>query len=82
MLSPMVERMTIVYVEHGLSDHGRSRPCSAGTSRRPAPSILSLGVFGLLLIVIMLFFPHGLLPGVAGGIRSARNRIAGLRRSA
>jgi len=32
-------------------------------------------VFGLLLIVIMLFFPLGLLPGLLGGVDTVRRRV-------
>ena len=78
----VVGAVTIVYVEHKLRELGTHETLLGWDLPSTAPSILSLGVFGLLLIVIMLFFPHGLLPGVAGGIRSARNRIAGLRRGA
>ena len=40
-----------------------------------APSVLSLGVFGLILIVVMLFFPRGLLPALVGGAIAARRRL-------
>ena len=40
-----------------------------------APSVLSLGVFGLILIVVMLFFPRGLLPALVGGAMAARRRL-------
>ena len=40
-----------------------------------APSVLSLGVFGLILILVMLFFPRGVLPAVVGGVDAARRRV-------
>jgi branched-chain amino acid transport system permease protein len=40
-----------------------------------APSVLSLGVFGLILILVMLFFPRGVLPAVIGGAEAARRRL-------
>ena len=73
--------VTIVYVEHKLRELG-TRETLLGWDLPPqGPSILSLGVFGLLLITIMLFFPHGLLPGVLGGLRSLRRRLGASRRS-
>lgn len=77
----VVGAVTIVYVEHKLRELG-TRETLLGWDLPPqGPSILSLGVFGLLLIAIMLFFPHGLLPGLLGGIRAARGRLAGGRQS-
>jgi branched-chain amino acid transport system permease protein len=40
-----------------------------------APSVLSLGAFGLILILVMLFFPRGVLPAVIGGAEAARRRL-------
>jgi branched-chain amino acid transport system permease protein len=75
----VVGAVTIVYVEHKLRELG-TRESLLGWDLPPqGPSILSLGAFGLLLITIMLFFPHGLLPGVVGGLRGARSRLAARR---
>ena len=75
----VVGAVTIVWVEHELRDLG-TRESLLGWDLPPqGPSILSLGVFGLLLIVIMLFFPHGLLPAVLGGVDAARRRFTGRR---
>jgi branched-chain amino acid transport system permease protein len=71
----VVGAVTIVYVEHKLRELGASESLLGWNLPSTGPSILSLGVFGLLLIVIMLFFPHGLLPGVLGGIRRAWARL-------
>jgi branched-chain amino acid transport system permease protein len=71
----VVGAVTIVWVEHELRDLG-TRESLLGWDLPPqGPSILSLGVFGLLLIVIMLFFPHGLLPAVIGGFGAVRRRL-------
>ena len=71
----VVGAVTIVWVEHELRDLG-TRESLLGWDLPPqGPSILSLGVFGLLLIVIMLFFPHGLLPAVLGAIDASRRRL-------
>lgn len=37
-----------------------------------APQVFSIGVFGAILILVMLFFPRGLLPGLQGMTRRAR----------
>ena len=71
----VVGAVTIVYVEHKLRELG-TRETLLGWDLPPqGPSILSLGVFGLLLITIMLFFPNGLLPGIVGGVRGAWARL-------
>ncbi len=77
----VVGAVTIVWVEHELRDVG-ARETLLGWDLPPqGPSILSLGVFGLLLVVIMLFFPHGLLSGIAGAIGTARRRMRAARSS-
>lgn len=77
----VVGAVTIVWIEHELRALG-TRESLLGWDLPPqGPSILSLGVFGLLLVVIMLFFPHGLLPGVLGTIAAARRRVARRRRT-
>jgi branched-chain amino acid transport system permease protein len=72
----IVGAVTIVYVEHKLRELGARETLLGWDLPSTGPSILSLGVFGLLLITIMLFFPHGLLPGILGGLRGARSRLA------
>ena len=73
----VVGAVTIVYVEHKLRELGAHESLLGWDLPPQGPSILSLGVFGLLLITIMLFFPHGLLPAVAGGARAVRRRLRG-----
>ena len=54
-----------------------SVPARVATRLGPAttaPTILSLGVFGAILITVMLFFPHGLLPALLDSLRSAWRR--------
>jgi branched-chain amino acid transport system permease protein len=77
----VVGAVTIVWVEHKLRELGTKETLLGWDLPPQGPSILSLGVFGLLLITIMLFFPHGLLPGVVGAMRSVRRRL-GSRRAA
>jgi hypothetical protein len=42
--------------------------------------VFSFGVFGLILIAIMLFFPRGLLPAVGDATAGTWARIRGVRR--
>lgn len=72
----VVGAVTIVYVEHKVRELGARETLLGWDLPSTGPSILSLGVFGLLLITIMLFFPHGLLPGVIGAVRAVRARLA------
>ena len=76
----VVGAVTIVYVEHKLRELGTHETLLGWDLPPTGPSILSLGVFGLLLIVIMLFFPHGLLPGLIGGVAAVRRRFSGRHR--
>jgi branched-chain amino acid transport system permease protein len=71
----VVGAVTIVYVEHKLRELGARESLLGWDLPSTGPSILSLGVFGLLLITIMLFFPNGLLPGVLAGARAVRRRL-------
>jgi len=73
----VVGAVTIVYVEHKLRELGTHETLLGWDLPPTGPSILSLGVFGLLLILIMLFFPHGLLPGLMGGVAAVRRRLSG-----
>jgi ABC-type branched-subunit amino acid transport system permease subunit len=71
----VVGAVTIVYVEHKLRELGTHERLLGWDLPPQGPSILSLGAFGLLLVAIMLFFPHGLLPGVLGGFAAVRRRV-------
>jgi branched-chain amino acid transport system permease protein len=71
----VVGAVTIVYVEHKLRELGTHENLLGWNLPPQGPSILSLGAFGLLLVVIMLFFPHGLLPGLLGGFAATRRRV-------
>jgi branched-chain amino acid transport system permease protein len=72
----VVGAVTIVWVEHKLRELGTHESLLGWELPPQGPSILSLGAFGLLLIMIMLFFPHGLLPAVLDGFATVRSRIA------
>jgi branched-chain amino acid transport system permease protein len=71
----VVGAVTIVWVEHKLRELGTHESLLGWDLPPQGPSILSLGAFGLLLVTIMLFFPHGLLPAVLGGLSSVRRRV-------
>ena len=73
----VVGAVTIVWVEHELRDLGTRETLFGWDLPPQGPSILSLGVFGALLIVVMLFFPHGLLPAVLDAIAAVRRRLSG-----
>jgi branched-chain amino acid transport system permease protein len=71
----VVGAVTIVYVEHKLRELGTHESLLGWDLPPQGPSILSLGAFGLVLIVVMLFFPHGLLPGLLGAVAAVRRRV-------
>jgi branched-chain amino acid transport system permease protein len=72
----VVGTVAILYLEHEVRELG-TRASLLGWDLPPqAPSVLSLGAFGLILITVMLFFPRGLLPAVLDGLRAARTRGA------
>ena len=73
----VVGAVSIVWIEHELRDLGTHESLLGWDLPPQGPSILALGVFGLLLILIMLFFPHGLLPGIIGAVQALRRRIGG-----
>ena len=56
--------VAILYLEQKLRDLG-TRPDLFGRDLPDAaPTVFSFGVFGLILMAIMLFFPRGLLPAL------------------
>jgi branched-chain amino acid transport system permease protein len=73
----VVGAVSIVWIEHELRDLGTHESLLGWDLPPQGPSILALGVFGLLLILIMLFFPHGLLPGIIGAVHALRRRTGG-----
>jgi ABC-type branched-subunit amino acid transport system permease subunit len=72
--------VTIVWVEHELRVLGTHESLLGWDMPPQGPSILTLGAFGLLLVLVMLFFPHGLLPGILGSIAPVRRRLERRRR--
>jgi branched-chain amino acid transport system permease protein len=70
----VVGTVAILYLEHEVRELGTRESLLGWDLPAQAPSVLSLGVFGLILITVMLFFPRGLLPAVVDGARAARRR--------
>ena len=70
----VVGTVAILWIEQRVRDLGTHESLLGWDLPPQAPSVLSLGVLGVILIVVMLFFPNGLLPAVLGGVRRARHR--------
>jgi branched-chain amino acid transport system permease protein len=74
----VVGAIVIVWLEHELRRIGAQESLLGWNLPPQGPSILSLGIFGLVLIVVMLFFPTGLLPALRDAARAVRRRAAGV----
>ncbi len=65
----IVGAVAITWLEHELRELG-TRPSLLGFELPDqAPQVFSVGVFAVILIVVILFFPRGLLPALGDGIR-------------
>lgn len=71
----VVGTVTILYLEHEVRELGTRDSLLGWDLPAQAPSVLSLGVFGFILIAVMLFFPRGLLPAVLEGAGAARRGV-------
>ena len=60
----VVGTVAILYLEQKLRDLGTRPDLFGWDLPDAAPTVFSFGVFGLILMAIMLFFPRGLLPAV------------------
>jgi branched-chain amino acid transport system permease protein len=71
--------VAILYLEQKLREFGARPDIFGWDLPDAAPTVFSFGVFGLILMAIMLFFPRGLLPalGDATAVVRARVRRAG-----
>ena len=70
----VVGAVAITWLEHELRDLG-ARPSLLGFDLPDqAPQVFSVGVFAVILIVVILFFPRGLLPALGDGLRRLRPR--------
>jgi branched-chain amino acid transport system permease protein len=69
--------VAILYLEQKLRDLGTRPELFGWDLPDAAPTVFSFGVFGLILMAIMLFFPRGLVPALgdasARALDSSRN---------
>jgi branched-chain amino acid transport system permease protein len=81
--------IAILYLEQKLRELGARDALLGWPLPDAAPTVFSYGVFGLILIVIMLFFPRGLLPALGdataratakAGVRNRRRALGSRRR--
>jgi len=69
----VVGAIAITYLEDKLRELGTREQLLGFDLPVQAPQVFSIGVFGAILIVVMLFAPRGLLPGLQSvGKRLAR----------
>lgn len=68
--------VAITWLDHRLHDLGAQSHLLGIKLPLQAPAVLSNGVFAVILILVMLFFPRGLLPAIGSGLRRVRRRTA------
>ena len=78
----VVGAVAILYLEQKLRELGTQPDLFGWDLPDAAPTVFSFGVFGLILIAIMLFFPRGLLPAVGDATAGVVERTRGRRRGA
>jgi branched-chain amino acid transport system permease protein len=71
----VVGSVAILYVEQKLRDLGAQEKLLGWQLPDAAPTVFSYGVYGLILICVMLFFPRGLLPAFGDAAAAVRSRI-------
>jgi branched-chain amino acid transport system permease protein len=67
--------VALLYVEHELRLLGAKSTLLGWQLPSNAPSVFSLGVFGLILCLVMLSFPRGLVPAAADAAAALRRRL-------
>ena len=67
--------IAILYLEQELREIGARSELFGWDLPAAAPTVFSFGVFGLILIAIMLFFPRGLLPALGDAAVAGRKRL-------
>ena len=67
--------IAITWLQNELRDVGTRERLLGFDLPDQAPQVFSVGVFALILIVVILFFPRGLLPALGDAARWARRRI-------
>jgi branched-chain amino acid transport system permease protein len=68
----VVGAVAITWLEHELRELGTRQTLLGVDLPDQAPQVFSVGVFALILIVVILFFPRGLLPALGDGVRRLR----------
>jgi branched-chain amino acid transport system permease protein len=71
----VVGAVAITYLEDKLRELGAREELLGFDLPAQAPQVFSVGVFGAILIVVMLFVPRGLLPGLRAGATAAARRL-------
>jgi branched-chain amino acid transport system permease protein len=66
--------IAILYLEQKLREAGAHPELFGWDLPDAAPTVFSFGVFGLILMAIMLFFPRGLLPAIGDATAGAWDR--------
>jgi branched-chain amino acid transport system permease protein len=67
--------VAITWLQQKLQDLGTRPELFGFDLPTQAPQVFRFGVFALILIVVMLFFPRGVLPGLGEAIRRVRRRL-------
>ena len=70
----VVGAVSITWLEHELRQQGTRESLLGFDLPVQSPTVFSVGVFAVILIVVMLFFPRGLVPAVADGARRMTRR--------
>jgi branched-chain amino acid transport system permease protein len=71
----VVGAVAITLLDRRLRDLGARETLLGWNLPDQAPTVFSIGVFAAILIVVMLFFPRGLLPSLATAARAGRQRM-------
>jgi branched-chain amino acid transport system permease protein len=71
----VVGAVAITYLEDKLREFGAREQLLGYDLPAQAPQVFSVGVFGAILIVVMLFAPRGLLPGLQGAATELGRRV-------
>ena len=73
----VVGTVAILYLEQKLRELGTRPDLFGWDLPDAAPTVFSFGVFGMILVAIMLFFPAGLLPALGDAVAGVRDRLGG-----
>jgi branched-chain amino acid transport system permease protein len=71
----VVGAVAITYLEDKLRELGTREELLGYDLPAQAPQVFSVGVFGAILILVMLFAPRGLLPSLRTGATAAARRL-------